>query len=609
MTQNTQNLDLLSHELLNLPKMLCRFCGNLAVVLADFLTINVNQAQKLIDTLASLYPILAYHKTPDTLTPNFDILNTLNKQTLGSLDQKSVAPDIPTKIMDAIAKDTHLSPSTIQKGFGILIQIFDFFTTYVVKQAMLDEQDFLGYIELQSVFFTPKQIDYQKHTNNKPPVVNKVFNPAKTPLFDSPFIPNHAYLASVAKVSLVMPVLSANQALEKKMSVFLADEYSQDTLIGQTATHKWAILSTIVFIIIGAMGIRYFDQKNQVVEPQPIKQARPIPKDVAIVRIQDENDNADTPSTATEQIVLDAKSDDKSNSKFAEQTLVAVPVTTQNTTTKNTANQTTISDTTKKGTTKDLSKNSQATKKDDKKDDKISKGDKTAKNPTKKDDKPSKNNKAVDKNTALKNTPTKNTDKTTKTDTNKTTKTSTDKSAKQTSKEKSATTTATKTSADKANTNKQTTKTDTTNIAKKSVSTKTSQTSTQTSKDTKKSTTKDNTNKDNKVIANKQSAIKASDKKTTQSKATQSKATSVPTQTTQVDSTPQQASTPSPSTASLGAMTSATSQNTTSTPNIPRITTKLENQPKSSGNKKPQSKAPSTPSTDQPVVSADTPIN
>lgn len=605
MTQNTQNLDLLSHELLNLPKMLCRFCGNLAVVLADFLTINVNQAQKLIDTLASLYPILAYHKTPDTLTPNFDILNTLNKQTLGSLDQKSVAPDIPPKIMDAIAKDTHLSPSTIQKGFGILIQIFDFFTTYVVKQAMLDEQDFLGYIELQSVFFTPKQIDYQKHTNNKPPVVNKVFNPAKTPLFDSPFIPNHAYLASVAKVSLVMPVLSANQALEKKMSVFLADEYSQDTLIGQTATHKWAILSTIVFIIIGAMGIRYFDQKNQVVEPQPIKQARPIPKDVAIVRIQDDNDpNADTPRT--EQVVLDTKSDDKSHKssdKATEQTLVVVPIATQKTA------QATTADTAKKDTTKNLSKNSQATKKDDKKDDKISKGDKTAKNPTKKDDKPSKDNKAVDKNTALKNTPTKNTDKTTKTDTNKTTKKSTDKSAKQTSKEKSATTTVTKTSVDKANTNKQTTKTDTTNTAKKSVSTKTSQTSTQTSKDTKKSTTKDNTNKDNKVIVNKQSAIKASDKKTTQSKTTQSKATSVPTQTTQVDSTPQQASTPSPSTASLGAMTSATSQNTTSTPNIPRITTKLENQPKSSGNKKPQSKAPSTPSTDQPVVSADTPIN
>lgn len=138
--------------------MLCRFCGNLAVVLADFLTINVNQAQKLIDTLASLYPILAYHKTPDTLTPNFDILNTLNKQTLGSLDQKSVAPDIPTKIMDAIAKDTHLSPSTIQKGFGILIQIFDFLPLMWSSKPCLMSKIFWVILSCNRYFLPPNKL-------------------------------------------------------------------------------------------------------------------------------------------------------------------------------------------------------------------------------------------------------------------------------------------------------------------------------------------------------------------------------------------------------------------------------------------------------------------
>lgn len=298
---------LLSCVLLDLQKALHRFCGNLAFILADYLAISTPQANHLIQISCDLYPLLAYREkirlSGDKLPNKSDIIESvLNKTNLHQLDKTTLPID--DDIIDHLANTITLSRQTIQQGFTILWQIFEYYINHLRAYAKLDDRDYLTFLTIQATFFNPQQSQLQNQLgiHIKPTWTQLNANsPIVNPTFDNPNIPPYTWLSDIATHSQTMPTLAIGHALADKLPKAPQNQTKQPIRIMPTVMIGVLIIVSILIMVI----VLYQSKTAQKPTPQPTK---PIAQDIAIIRTDNQTD--DNKDGNTQNNLQDSTQDD-----------------------------------------------------------------------------------------------------------------------------------------------------------------------------------------------------------------------------------------------------------------------------------------------------------
>lgn len=297
--------------------LLRTYLKDLPIILAHHLHVSAVKARLAVRHAidAVILGLYNHHETP---TPNVSLLQAFAKptrlDTLKKIPAEAITHDFfhrnEKDVVHTLSQATTLTASQSTITLGLVVALAKDHLGRIIEHTKLTDNEYRQWLDLQYFFVHADRLNWTIPSIPKP--TNLTYNDYHTKLgkqinqkFDDSTVklPNYRWLLELANT--INTHRNYAITLGKSLSLFVSPKttHTANKISTQFTQKKPLILLTActLLVVLGMVAWWHIHQPK----PTPTQANEPIPQDVAIVRIHDENDPKDstqkTPNNASEK--------------------------------------------------------------------------------------------------------------------------------------------------------------------------------------------------------------------------------------------------------------------------------------------------------------------